>query len=199
LSLIGGLTPPRSPVQTEKSRGYRSPQASDAGPEPELAAGRRRQRRPVAGEGLERIGPDRRSGGPPRADCPERFPCRRRPHFRDRPSAKPTVRDGQQYAWEDWANLQPAEDEPVIRTRQLRLRVPEVITLTKYDRLPANAVTFSRRNVFKRDRFTCQYCGRQPGADELTIDHVIPRSMGGTSTCGRTACWPACLSVVSCQ
>lgn len=102
--------------------------------------------------------------------------------------------DYQQYAWEDWARLEPAEDEPFIRTRQLRLRVPEVITLTKYDRLPSNAVTFSRRNVFKRDRFTCQYCGRQPGADELTIDHVLPRSLGGTST------WENCvLACIECN
>ncbi|MFV1968844.1 MAG: hypothetical protein ACC628_25785 [Pirellulaceae bacterium] len=34
---------------------------------------------------------------------------------------------------------------------------------TRYDKLPANVVTFGRRNVFKCDRFTCPYCGRQPG------------------------------------
>jgi len=55
------------------------------------------------------------------------------------------------------------------------------ITLTDYDRLPAAAVSFSRRNIFKRDHFTCQYCGRQPAAEELTLDHVIPRSQGGES------------------
>ncbi len=64
----------------------------------------------------------------------------------------------------------------------MRLRVPEVVTLRNYDRLPINAVTFSRRNVFKRDRLTCQYCARQPGSGELTIDHVVPRAQGGTST-----------------
>ncbi len=37
-------------------------------------------------------------------------------------------------------------------------------------------VTFSRRNVFKRDKMTCQYCGKQPGSEELTIDHVVPRA-----------------------
>ena len=84
--------------------------------------------------------------------------------------------DYQQYDWADWAQLQPEDGDPFIQTRRLRLRVPEVITLTKYDRLPQNAVTFSRRNVFKRDRFTCQYCGKQPGSEELTIDHVVPRA-----------------------
>jgi len=99
--------------------------------------------------------------------------------------------DYQLYDWADWAALHPEEGDPFIQTRRLRLRVPEVITLTKYDRLPQNAVTFSRRNVFKRDRFTCQYCGRQPGSEELTIDHVIPRAQSGTSTWDN--CVLACL------
>ena len=99
--------------------------------------------------------------------------------------------DYQQYAWDDWSMLRPADDDLFIQTRRFHLRVPEVVTLTKYDRLPTNAVTFSRRNVFKRDRFTCQYCGRQPGGEELTIDHVIPRAQGGTSTW--TNCVLACI------
>jgi len=64
---------------------------------------------------------------------------------------------------------------------RFRLRVPEVITLTEYDRPPAAAVTFNRRNIFKRDHYTCQYCGKQPGGEELTLDHVIPRAQGGES------------------
>ncbi len=90
--------------------------------------------------------------------------------------------DFQQYTWEDWARLKPQEGEPFIRAVTFCLRVPEVITLTRYDRVPAKAVTFSRRNIYKRDRYTCQYCGARPRTEELTIDHVIPRSMGGTST-----------------
>ena len=102
--------------------------------------------------------------------------------------------DYQQYTWDNWTLLRPADDEPFIQTRRFHLRAPEVVTLTKYDRLPTNAVTFSRRNVFKRDRFTCQYCGRQPGGEELTIDHVIPRAQGGTST------WMNCvLACIECN
>jgi 5-methylcytosine-specific restriction endonuclease McrA len=98
------------------------------------------------------------------------------------------------YTWEDWARLRPADGEPFIRTQRLVLRVPEVAVLTSYDRIPANTVTFSRRNVFKRDRFTCQYCGRQPGSEELTIDHVIPRALGGLST------WENCvLACIDCN
>ena len=102
--------------------------------------------------------------------------------------------DYQVYTWDDWTELRPADGDPFIKTQRLQLRVPEVVTLTKYDRIPANAVTFSRRNVFKRDRFTCLYCGRQPGSEELTIDHVVPRAQGGISS------WDNCvLACVKCN
>lgn len=102
--------------------------------------------------------------------------------------------DYQLYSWSDWAKLAPQDDEPVVRTVSMQLRVPEVISLTRYDRVPTNTVTFSRRNIFKRDRFTCQYCGEQPGKEELTIDHVLPRSEGGSSS------WENCvLACVDCN
>ena len=41
---------------------------------------------------------------------------------------------------------------------------------------------FSRRNIFERDGNLCQYCGRHFERGELTLDHVTPRSRGGTST-----------------
>lgn len=102
--------------------------------------------------------------------------------------------DFQLYTWADWARLAPEADEPCIRGVSDRFRVPEVVTLTRYDRMPSPHVTFSRRNVFKRDHATCQYCGRQPGTEELTIDHVVPRAQGGTST------WENCvLACVGCN
>ena len=52
-------------------------------------------------------------------------------------------------------------------------------------------MTFSRRNVAKRDHYVCQYCGAQPGAESITIDHVLPRSQGGTST------WTNCVAACS--
>ena len=55
---------------------------------------------------------------------------------------------------------------------------------------PATAVAFSRRNVARRDHHTCQYCGVQPGSDQITIDHVLPRSRGGASSW--TNCVAAC-------
>jgi 5-methylcytosine-specific restriction endonuclease McrA len=102
--------------------------------------------------------------------------------------------DFQLYTWADWARLAPREGEPFIRTVTFRLRVPEVLTLTHHDRPRQSAVTFSRRNLFKRDHLTCQYCGVRPGSEELTIDHIVPRSRGGLTT------WENCvLACVSCN
>ncbi len=95
------------------------------------------------------------------------------------------------YAWDEWMRLAPREGAAWIRTPRARLRIPEVIALRHYDRLPRAAVAFSRRNVAKRDHYTCQYCGAQPGAEDLTIDHVVPRSQGGQSSW--TNCVAACV------
>ena len=98
------------------------------------------------------------------------------------------------YTWADWARLSPRDGEPFIRTVAFRMRVPEVVTLTRYERMRESTVTFSRRNLFKRDHSSCQYCGARPGSAELTIDHVVPRSLGGTST------WENCvLACVACN
>ena len=96
----------------------------------------------------------------------------------------------QLYDWNDWGLIMPEVGEPAIQTVNRQFRAPEVVALTEFDRFPKAAVTFNRRNIFKRDRFTCQYCGKQPAADDLTIDHVLPRSRGGKSTW--TNCVLAC-------
>ncbi len=89
--------------------------------------------------------------------------------------------DYQTYTWEDWAEIRPRGDEAFVQAVRMRLRAPEVITLVECDRVPRTTVTFSRRNLFRRDRWTCQYCGKKPDSDALTIDHVVPRSRGGVS------------------
>lgn len=100
----------------------------------------------------------------------------------------------QLYTWRDWLQFVPEVGEPFIQAVSQRLRVPEVVTLIGYDRLPAASVSFSRRNIFKRDRYACQYCGVQPGSEDLTIDHVLPRSQGGVSS------WENCvLACMACN
>jgi 5-methylcytosine-specific restriction endonuclease McrA len=102
--------------------------------------------------------------------------------------------DYQTFDWNDWSELRPENGDAFVQAIRFRIRVPEVITLTEYDRLPTAAVTFSRRNIFKRDKFVCQYCGEQPGTDALTIDHVVPRAQGGESR------WDNCvLACIDCN
>ncbi|MCA9105888.1 MAG: HNH endonuclease [Pirellulaceae bacterium] len=102
--------------------------------------------------------------------------------------------DYRQYEWSDWAALPVGDADAFVQACSFRLRVPEVITLTRFDRVPVKEVPFSRRNVFKRDHFRCQYCGSEPGSEELTIDHVVPRSQGGISS------WDNCvLACVACN
>jgi 5-methylcytosine-specific restriction endonuclease McrA len=86
------------------------------------------------------------------------------------------------YDFEDWTSLGAPLDAPVIRTPLLRIRVPEIIVLTRYNGFPKRGVAFSRRNIYRRDLFTCQYCGSRPGSELLSIDHVVPRCRGGRST-----------------
>ncbi len=71
--------------------------------------------------------------------------------------------DYQLYTWADWAKLRPCNGEDCIQAVRFKLRVPEVVALSSYDRLPTAHVTFSRRNIFKRDHYTCQYCGCPTG------------------------------------
>jgi 5-methylcytosine-specific restriction endonuclease McrA len=86
------------------------------------------------------------------------------------------------YNFESWADLAVPLDEPCVTSVSVRIKVPEVIVLTRYNGVPKRAVNFSRRNLYRRDCYTCQYCGSRPGQAELSIDHVTPRSRGGTST-----------------
>lgn len=58
--------------------------------------------------------------------------------------------------------------------------LPTVIRLRYYVRIPYKEIPLTRRNILERDRHTCQYC-RYRG-EQLTLDHVIPRSRGGGDT-----------------
>ena len=88
----------------------------------------------------------------------------------------------QTFDFESWADLQLTDGEECIRTVRWEIKVPEVILLRYYDRVPRREVPFSRKNIYKRDGYFCQYCGDRPGTQELSIDHVLPRSLGGKST-----------------
>ena len=85
-----------------------------------------------------------------------------------------------------WADL--AADEDAIGLVGRAIRVPRVILLVAYDRVPRRYVRFSRFNIFARDQNLCQYCGRQFPRSELNLDHVVPRSKGGKSVWENVVC-----------
>ena len=59
--------------------------------------------------------------------------------------------------------------------------VPSVIRLTEYVHIPFERKSLSRKNILLRDHNTCQYCGKVHTPSDLTLDHVIPKSRGGSS------------------
>ena len=85
-----------------------------------------------------------------------------------------------------WADLAAEEDSIGLVDRAIR--VPRVILLLAYDRVPRRYVRFSRFNIYARDQNRCQYCGRQFPRAELNLDHVVPRSKGGTSVWENVVC-----------
>ncbi len=92
------------------------------------------------------------------------------------------------YDFEGWRETSEArarhrkpEDE-FLRAVSFAVLVPRVIRLLTYDRFPRQRVKFNRRNVFARDENRCQYCARRFATDELSLDHVSPKSRGGQTT-----------------
>ena len=67
-----------------------------------------------------------------------------------------------------------------IRTAHNAYPRPSIIRLSNMIHRPRPHVKLTRREVFRRDNYTCQYCGRH--TMDLTIDHIVPRHMGGTQS-----------------
>ena len=69
-------------------------------------------------------------------------------------------------------------DDWICRSQHLAMPMPSVVMMSRY-RPHAGKVNFTRRNIYLRDRFKCQYCLKILSTEQLTIDHVIPKSRGG--------------------
>jgi 5-methylcytosine-specific restriction endonuclease McrA len=91
-----------------------------------------------------------------------------------------------------WARVPPRGDDEAVGTPSGAIRIPRVLLLATYNRVPRATVRLSRRNVFLRDAHTCQYCGARPPLRDLNLDHVLPRSRGGRSSWDNlvTSCRP---------
>jgi 5-methylcytosine-specific restriction endonuclease McrA len=100
------------------------------------------------------------------------------------------------YGLEDWFIYSELDERfPKVLTVKHKISLPEIIVLRKYDRLPIRDVKYSRQTLFERDNFKCAYCGERFNKKDLTVDHITPRSLGGSTTWTNTisACY-ACNS-----
>ena len=101
------------------------------------------------------------------------------------------------YDFESWAEISQIaaeyerERHDWVRTVRFDIAVPRIIRLLGYDRLPQQRVKLNRRNLFARDRNRCQYCGQHFPSNELSIDHVVPKSQGGGDSWTNLVC--ACI------
>lgn len=89
--------------------------------------------------------------------------------------------------WEEWTSA-PRKVERQIRTSGGLVPAPEVIVLKKYGERPPQGTGFNRLRLYRRDEHTCQYCGDELGRQDLTIEHVLPRSRGGPTS------WENCVA-----
>ena len=98
--------------------------------------------------------------------------------------------------WQDFSQRDLGEDH-FISAISFRLKIPQVIILMLYDRFPPRRIKFTRKNIYRRDNNTCQYCGRKLRTEDLNLDHVIPLSRGGRNAWENVVC--SCIPCNMCK
>lgn len=94
----------------------------------------------------------------------------------------------QTFDYESWSAITASMADETVGLVDRIIKVPRVILLVAYDRIPQREVRFSRLNIFARDKYRCQYCGERFSTSHLNLDHVVPRSKGGTSNWENVIC-----------
>lgn len=104
----------------------------------------------------------------------------------------------EQHSFASWAELSAFKEEfkedfsdaedVWVRSPSISLIVPHVIRLLTYNEVPKQRVRLSRKNIYERDNYTCQYCGDTPKIKDLNIDHIVPRSKGGRNSWTNLVC-----------
>jgi 5-methylcytosine-specific restriction endonuclease McrA len=93
--------------------------------------------------------------------------------------------------WSEWKNIELLDTDVTINTVTSRIKIPNIIVLCFYDKIPKQAVKLTQNNLWERDKFTCQYTGVKVNKSTGNIDHIVPRSLGGKTT------WENC--VIACK
>jgi hypothetical protein len=92
------------------------------------------------------------------------------------------------YDWQNWVDIPVQATDEFISTPGMRIKVPRVVMMLHFDRIPPHEVRFTRKNIYLRDRNRCQYCGRHFSTRDLNLDHVVPLSRGGRSSWDNIVC-----------
>jgi 5-methylcytosine-specific restriction endonuclease McrA len=92
------------------------------------------------------------------------------------------------FDFDSWRQVRVEINDDAIGLVDRLIKVPRVILLIAYDRVPKRRVRFSRHNIFARDKNTCQYCGKRFATSDLNLDHVVPRSQGGITSWENVVC-----------
>ncbi|MCM8533097.1 MAG: HNH endonuclease [Lentisphaeraceae bacterium] len=104
-------------------------------------------------------------------------------------SAKALGKDFATYDFEEWVEtwsdlsiIAKVDKHKVINCKTFKIMAPEIIILNEYSGRIVQEAKLSRRNIFLRDKHTCQYCYKKFPVKQLNIDHIIPRSRDGKTT-----------------
>jgi len=81
--------------------------------------------------------------------------------------------------WNDWISLPKDENAKYIKTVRGEIKIPTVIVLCEYSKVPMKRPKFTTGNLWERDNGTCQYTNKKLSRSEANIDHVVPKTKGG--------------------
>lgn len=99
--------------------------------------------------------------------------------------------------WKDWLDLPVREYDDFVHTVRGAVRVPSIVICATFNKIVYPRVLFpTNRNIFKRDNYTCAYTGKKLAREELSVDHIIPRSRGGKNTWENMVC---CDRTLNCE
>ena len=103
-------------------------------------------------------------------------------------AAKAVDIDYETFDFDSWSEISILKKSESIRTVSKIIKIPRVIIVLRYDKVPNKEVKFNRYNIFRRDRSECQYCRKPFPKNQLTIDHVHPKSLGGKTIWENVVC-----------
>jgi 5-methylcytosine-specific restriction endonuclease McrA len=81
--------------------------------------------------------------------------------------------------WNEWVQLPVDSETECVKTVRGNIKIPKVIVLCKFNKVPKRRPKFTSKNLWARDKGVCQYTGKKLTPNEGNIDHIIPKSRGG--------------------